>query len=205
MDRYSSCILFHGPGAEGAANAKVSVIGRLLHAPFGKEGLKIAESREIVELMNSAPVGDDPGVLVIGPMDRATRSAQDVLLKNLEEFDDQNVRPILWAYDQAEVISTIRSRCLQQWCPGPDLYDEETLYQARGVIDCALVGDVAGLVESLKDREPRPILEAAARVLSERGIDDETAPLWGRLRETLRFKLPSANEMLAVFLEDSGT
>jgi hypothetical protein len=181
------------------------VIGRLLHAPFGVKGLKIAESREIVGLMNSAPVGDQPGVLVIGPMDRATRSSQDVLLKNLEEFDDSIIRPILWAIDQAEVVSTIRSRCLQQWCPGPDLYDEDTLYQARGVVDCSLVGDVAGLVEALKDREPRPLLEAAARILAERGIDDETQGLWARVRKALQHKLPSINEVLAAFLAEAST
>lgn len=200
MSTYSSCILFHGPGAERTAKAKVSVIGKLLHAPFGEKGLKIAESREIVDLMNSAPVGDEPGVLVIGPMDRATRSSQDVLLKNIEEFNDQLVRPILWANDEADVVATIRSRCIRQWCPGEDLYDEDTLYQARGVVDCALIGDVPGLIEALKDREPRPLLEATARVLAERGIDDQTADLWGRVRETLRFKLPSTNEALAVFL-----
>lgn len=200
MDPYSSPILFHGPGAEGAAKAKASAIGRPLHTPFGAAGLKIAESREIVELMNNASVGDQPGVLVIGPMDRATRSSQDVLLKNLEEFDDAIIRPVLWAIDQADVVSTIRSRCLQQWCPGPDLYDEDTLYQARGVVDCSLIGDIAGLVEALKDREPRPLLEAAARVLAERGIDKDTADLWGRIREALRFKLPSANEAMAAFL-----
>jgi len=204
VDSYPSPILFHGPAAEGAAKAKASIIGRLLHAPFGATGLKIAESREIVELMNSAPVGDEPGVLLIGPMDRATRSSQDVLLKNLEEFNDAIIRPVLWAIDQADVVSTIRSRCLQQWCPGPDLYDEDTLYQARGVVDCSLVGDTAGLVEAVKDREPRPLLEAAARVLAERGIDDDTAALWGRVREALRFKLPSANELLAAFLEEAA-
>jgi hypothetical protein len=136
-------------------------------------------------------------------MDRATRSSQDVLLKNLEEFDDAIIRPVLWAIDQADVVSTIRSRCLQQWCPGPDLYDEDTLYQARSVVDCSLVGDTAGLVEAVKDREPRPLLEAAARVLAERGIDDDTAALWGRVREALKFKLPSANEALAAFLDEA--
>lgn len=200
MDPYSSPILFHGPGAEGAAKAKSSVIGRLLHAPFGGEGLKIAESREIVELMNSASVGDDPGVLVIGPMDRANRSAQDVLLKNIEEFDDRIVRPILWAIDEAEVLPTIRSRCVKQWCAGPDLYDEDMLYQARAVMDCSLMGDVAGLIEAVKDRDPRLLLEATARVMIEQGFDKKSADLWGRVRQLLRHKIPTTTEVLAAFL-----
>jgi hypothetical protein len=200
VDRYPSPILFHGPGAEGAARAKVSILGRLLHEPFGDKGLKIAESREIIELMGNPPVGDVPGVLLIGPMDRANRSAQDVLLKSIEEFDDRVVRPVLWAYDEAEVLGTIRSRCLRQWCPGPDQYDEDTLYQARAVVDCSLVGDTAGLIEALKDRDPRAMLEAAARVLAEQGIDEKTSDLWDRVRQTLKHRLPTATETLAVFL-----
>lgn len=200
MTRYPSAILFHGPGAEQAAKAKASVLGRLLHAPFGEGGLKIAESREIVELMNGAPVGDEPGVIIIGPMDRAGRSAQDVLLKNLEEFDERIIRPILWAYDEADVLSTVRSRCVRQWCHGELPYDEDMTYQARSVVNCSLSGDTAGVIEALKDQDPRRLLEASVTVLLERGIDDQTKDLWGRVREALRFKLPSATEALAAFL-----
>lgn len=200
MDRYSSPILFHGPGARRAAMAKVSVIGRLIHEPFGEKGLKIAESREIIELMNSAPVGDKPGVLVMGPMDRATRSSQDVLLKNIEEFDDRIVRPILWAFDETEVVATIRSRCLRQWCPGAMSRDEEAIEAARSAVDCSLIRDVPGLVEVLKDKDPRAVLEATAQVLAEGGIDDSTKNLWEQVRAVLRFKNPTPTETLAAFL-----
>lgn len=201
MDRYPSPILFHGPGAEAAARAKVSVIGRLLHEPFGENGLKIAESREIVDLMNSTPVGDVPGVLVIGPMDRANRSAQDVLLKNIEEFDDRVIRPILWAIDEADVLSTIRSRCVRQWCPGENLHDEDVLYQARAIVGCWQVKDVAGMIEALKDQDPRLVLEATARVLSTSDFsNDSTTALWGRVREMLKHNNPTPTETLSVFL-----
>jgi len=200
VSSYPSPVLFHGPGAERAAKAKARSIGRLIHEPFGANGLKIAESREIVDLMNSAPVGDEPGVIVIGPMDRANRSAQDVLLKNLEEFDDRIIRPVLWALDEADVIGTIRSRCVRQWCPGETLQDDDIVYQARAVVECYTANDIAGLIEALKDREPRPLLEAAAKVLAEGGIDDETAKLWERIRKTLKHKTPTATETLATFL-----
>jgi hypothetical protein len=180
--------------------AIVSRLGRLLHEPFGEKGLKIAESREVIELMNNASVGDEPGVVVIGPMDRANRSAQDVLLKNIEEFDDRIIRPVLWALDEADVLPTIRSRCLRRWCPGPDLYDEDVLDRGRAVVDCSLVRDVPGVIEGLKDTDPRQVLEAAARELSFRGIDDRTKHLWERVREALRFKAPTATEALAAFL-----
>lgn len=208
MLRYPSPILFHGPGAEQAARAKATVLGRLLHEPFGESGLKIAESREVVDLMNSAPVGDDPGVLIIGPMDRATRSAQDVLLKNLEEFDETIVRPVLWAYDEADVLSTIRSRCLRQWCTAELPYDEDTRYQARGLVSCALKNDVAGVIETVKDRDPRSMLEAVAQILLEQGLEEDTLVLWDRVRDALRFKKPSMNELLATFLDplqETGT
>lgn len=180
--------------------AKARAIGRLIHEPFGGKGLKIAESREIVDLMNSAPVGDVPGVLVIGPMDRANRAAQDVLLKNLEEFNDRIIRPVLWAFDEADVIGTIRSRCVRQWCPGESLQDEDTIYQARSVVECYRSNDVAGLIEAFKDREPRPLLEAVAYVLTEGEIDENTVDLWERVRKTLKHKTPTPTETLATFL-----
>lgn len=201
MTPYPSPILFHGPGAERAAKAKVPSLGRLLHEPFGDKGLKIAESREIIGLMNSAPVGDSPGVIVIGPMDRANRSAQDVLLKNIEEFDDRIIRPVLWAHDEADVLGTIRSRCVRQWCPGSQVADEDALYQARAVVECYMAKDIAGLIEALKDRDPRSILEAIAQALSERGFEEDgLLELWDRVRETLKFKNPTATETLSVFL-----
>lgn len=200
MESYTSPVLFHGPAARDAAMAIVPRLGRLLHEPFGEDGLKIAESREVVALMNSASVGDDPGVVVIGPMDRANRSAQDVLLKNIEEFDDRIIRPVLWAFDEADVLSTIRSRCLRRWCRGPDLYDEDVLDRARGILDSALAQDIPGVIEGLKDTDPRQILEATARELSFRGIDDRTKDLWEQVRVALRFKTPTTTEALAVFL-----
>ena len=200
MDSYTSPILFHGPNARRAAMAKVSVIGRLIHEPFGEEGLKIAESREIVELMNSASVGDKPGVIVMGPMDRANRASQDVLLKNIEEFNDRIIRPILWAFDEMEVIPTIRSRCLRQWCPGLMMRNEEALEAARSAVECSLIRDIPGLVEVLREKDARQVLEATAQVLADRGIDDSTKSLWERVRSILRFKNPTPTEALSAFL-----
>lgn len=199
---YTSPMLFHGPSARDAAMAIVPRLGRLIAPPFGEQGLKIAESREIVDLMESAAVGDQPGVVVMGPMDRATRASQDVLLKNIEEFDDRLVRPVLWARDEAAVISTIRSRCLRTWCPGTIELDEDATETGRLIVDCVLARDVAGIIEHMKDANSRAILEAAAYELSLRGIDDRTADLWGRLREVLRFKTPSWTEAVAAFLPE---
>lgn len=200
MGAYLSAILFHGPSAKGAALALASELGRMIHEPFGEKGLKIAESREIIDLMNNTPVGDEPGVLVMGPMDLAQQAAADVLLKTLEEFDERIVRPVLWAFDEAEVISTIRSRCLRRWCPGQMSLDEHMLDIARGVVESSLVHDTAGVIEALKEQDPRDVLVAAARSLEDRGVDGETRGLWEAVRNALRVRNPTATECLVAFL-----
>lgn len=180
--------------------AAVPGLGRLVHEPFGDKGLKIAESREIIDLMNNTPVGDEPGVVVMGPMDMAQQVATDVLLKTIEEFDERIVRPVLWALDEAEVSSTIRSRCLRRWCPGELEVEEHVLDIARGLVESSLAGDVAAVIEALKEQEPRDVLVAAARAVGDRGIDDETERLWEALRGVLQVRNPTATEALAAFL-----
>lgn len=200
MGAYPSPILFHGPSARDAALGAAAELGRLVREPFGDDGLKIAESREIIDLMNNTPVGDEPGVVVMGPMDLAQQVATDVLLKSIEEFDDRIVRPVLWALDEAEVSPTIRSRCLRRWCPGQLEVEEHVLDIARGLVESSLVGDVAAVIEALKEQEPRDVLVAAARSLRDRGIDEETEALWEALRGPLRLRNPTATEALAAFL-----
>lgn len=200
MPSYASAILFHGPSARGAALRTASSLGRLLHAPFGEQGLKIAESREIVALMGSAPVGDRAGVIVVGPLDRALPASTDVLLKSIEEFDPEVVRPVLWAHDETEVSSTIRSRCLRHWCSGEVAMDGDTLEAARQLVVESLKGHAASVVELLNERNPREMLVCAAQALRERGIDDETKTLWESVRAMLSYRDPTATEALAAFL-----
>lgn len=196
---YPSAVLFHGPTAHARALVAARGLGRLLR-DVGEGGLKIADSREIIDLMNGAPVGDEPGVIVMGPMDLAQQGATDVLLKSLEEFNPSLVRPVLWANDETEVISTIRSRCLRRWCPGVTVTDESRLVAARSLIDEVLAGHHASVVEILRDQDPRGMLEAAAVALHERGIDGDTGPLWASLRAVMNLRHPSASEVLAAFL-----
>jgi len=177
-----------------------SGLGRLLHSPFGEAGLKIAESREIISIMNNTPVGDRAGVLVIGPVDRAAPASTDVLLKSIEEFNPNIVRPVLWAHDETEVSSTIRSRCLRRWCPGERLVDEDVMEAARQLVSESLGGHRASVVELLNDRDPRDILVGAAQALHERGIDKETQYLWEGVRAALRFRNPTETEALSAFL-----
>lgn len=200
MPAYTSAILFHGPDARSSALRVAQGLGRLLHPPFGEEGLKIAESRQIIDLMNNTPVGDRAGVLVIGPLDKALPASTDVLLKSIEEFNPDIVRPVLWANDETEVSGTIRSRCLRRWCPGSILLDEEVMEVVRQLVSESLGGHRASVVELLNEQDPRNMLVGAAQALAEQGIDEDTKDLWGRVRKALRYRNPTMTETLATFL-----
>lgn len=179
--------------------AELPSIGRLLHEPFGEAGLKMAESREIIDLMNNAPMGDDPGAVLIGPMDRSQQMATDVLLKSIEEYDPEIVRPVLWALNEQDVSPTIRSRCLHRWCPATETYDELLLEHAEKLVDASLKQQRAIVLETLKENGEE-ILSAVARVLSWRKMDEPTRALWERVRAVLRVRKPTATEVLAPFL-----
>jgi len=196
---YSSAVLFHGPTAYDRAMEFSDGLGRLIHEPFGDGGLKIDESREIIALMNNTPLGDKPGVLVIGPMDHAWPAATDVLLKTLEEFDPQVLRPILWAHDEGGVRGTIRSRCIRQWCPGPEVTDEKMLADAKTLVEASLDGNRAVVFETIRDMEG-DILLAATQVLRGRPSGSREVRLWSRIRAVLRFYNPTTTEIKAVFV-----
>jgi len=216
--------LFHGPGAQEEALAHAESAGRLLAPPFGEFGLGVEETREAVALLGSAVIGGQVGVVVLGPMDAMkSENAADVLLKCLEEFDADTVLPILWATDAGNVRGTIRSRCLDIWCPyGAAPYtDLEEL--ALGLCRAALGRDWGTVLGSLKvweksldDKlktlpdegrgrfrygERRRLLSACAEVLAEaakRGTGWQ--PLWLSIRKTLRYQNHSKQELVAALL-----
>lgn len=198
----TSAVLFHGPLARERALEYAQSEGRLLHDPFGEDGLKIAESREIIELMNGTPLGDQVGVIVVGPMDRALPASTDVLLKTLEEFDPRVFRPVLWAYDEGGVRPTIRSRCVRRWCPGDEIRDEELLSRVAGLVEASLSQDRPAVLSFLRETTGPEVLLAASQVLRDRGVSltAKELGLWERVREALRVRNPSVNEIKAVFL-----
>lgn len=118
-----SSFLFYGPGARKEAFSREKK-GRRLGGPFGDQGLKVDEARKIVELLNNLPPGRKKCMLVIGPMNRATQAASDVLLKSLEE-PPKKVEMVLWAEDLNGVLPTILSRCWPRWCYGEEFLEKE--------------------------------------------------------------------------------
>ena len=149
----ASGYLFHGPNARQAALDKAAEIGPLMAPPFGDNGLKTEEAREIVNLLLTTPVGEGVGTVVIGPMDDLLPKASDVLLKRVEEFDGTRVHPILWAHDLGSVSTTIRSRCLERWAPLLADRDEDEGLAAAGwrLVEASLTGDYASIPPLVKE------------------------------------------------------
>lgn len=219
--------LFHGPGAREDAHEYAAGAGRLLAEPF-ENGLGVDETREVVSLMGSAVLGSQIGVVILGPMDiMRSSAASDVLLKTLEDFNQETVLPVLWAHDAGNVSPTIRSRCTEVWCPyGPSPYqdlDEEATKLCRA----ALGRDWSTTIEVLKNwekelservkqlgpeesrglryEERRRLLSACAEVLAgaaRRGLGWQR--LWLSVRETLKTTTVSKGELLTTLLVGAG-
>lgn len=201
----SSCLLFHGPGSRQTAVDRAYEIGRLMAPPFGDEGLKVEDARQVVELLLSTPIGTEVGVVVVGPMDQANYKASDVLLKCIEESPNRFVRPILWAYDLGDVSATIRSRCLDQWCPstGEDMENDEILPVAWKLISAVLDGEWENLLSVHRAKTDEiALLQALSGVLVTDLGDQQKQALWGRLREVSRWRNPQVIEIISALVED---
>lgn len=181
--------------------------------PFGEKGLKVDEAREFVSLLQSPPIGMDIGVVLAGPMDLALPKSADVLLKSIEEFAAEFVRPILWANDLGGVRPTIRSRCLDVWSPatGFEQSDEELEQVAHDLVNAARAGHywmVPPLVKKMgpkkvggvkiPSRYPELVCEAAEALSS--NLDERGLALWEQVRAVARWQNPTAIEIIVAFL-----
>lgn len=201
----ASCILFHGPGAREAALAEAPLLGRLVAPPYGDDGLRAAEAREVVSSLLSPPVGEEAGVVVVGPMDLAWPKASDVLLKRIEEFNPKVVTPILWANDLGGVSPTIRSRCLERWAPTLEdaEEDEAVVTAAWELVEAVTLNEtyrVSSALFRVKGKEVE-LLNAIAGVLSTDLDDPVKRALWNRLQPVARWKNPTQMEIAAAIVE----
>jgi len=210
----TSCPLFHGPGARQAAVDEANRYGRLLHDPFGEEkvmGLTVDEAREFVSLLQTPPIGSANGVVIAGPMDKASPKSSDTLLKTIESFNPY-VLPILWATDLGGVRGTIRSRCLDRWCPatGYEPVDEEVEETARELVNAHLNGNfwqVPGLVAKMAPQKKRKLPARYVELISEvadalvvLADNPKVFPLWDRVRDVARWRNPTQIEVVSAFL-----
>lgn len=202
----SSCILYHGPGARAEALDEAHRIGVLLAPPYGDVGLKVDEARDLVSQLQVPPF-EGVGVVIAGPMDKATYKASDALLKTIEEFDPEVAQPILWADDLEDVAPTIRSRCIDRWVwvapedREPDEGSDEIESAGRALVRSALSGDLWAIPDYVKAHAGKEhlLLAVAAQAIT----DDSTEKalrLWESLRSVSRHRNPTTIEVVAAFL-----
>lgn len=185
--------LFHGPEARDRAVQKASQEGRLVSEPVGDKGLKVEDSRRVVEISLNPGVGDKPPYVVIGPLDAATPEASDALLKTLEEVMNTPLRIVLWADYLGEVIPTIRSRTHAIWCPpgrtwlDPISWKEDS---AKTLLKAWLAKDWVRVIGILQEeaKDWQDLIRALSNLLpplmaGENG--DRVMGLWESLRGTL--------------------
>jgi len=143
--------------------------------PIGDDGLKVDDSRRVVELAGNSGVGDRPPVVVLGPIDRATPEASDALLKTLEDLADGPLGVILWADYLGGVTGTIQSRTLPRWCPPDAKWASPFLDEhAERLFDAFQAGDAATCLEILHDRKKEwgGLLVGFSEVMARRGTED---------------------------------
>jgi len=170
--------------------------------------LKKEGAREFVEMMSYLPVGSGRRSVLLGPLDEITPVVGDVLLKTLEEFNPNGLRPFLWAWDLGGVIPTIRSRCLDVYAPGVDDRLEAFKTEGENLLKFFLIRDWASLVESWKEGDRGQevlLLGATVQALSERlrspDVDPRLWALWDRLREIRTGFTVTPAMVVSAFLE----
>lgn len=208
LRQVASCLLFHGPGASEAAYKEASQFGTLVPFHGCDGGLKKEGAREFVEMMSYLPVGSGRRSVLLGPLDEITPVVGDVLLKTLEEFNPNGLRPFLWAWDLGGVIPTIRSRCLDVYAPGVADRLEAFKTEGENLLKFFLIRDWASLVESWKEGDRGQevlLLGATVQALSERlrstDVDPRLWALWDRLREIRTGFTVTPAMVVSAFLE----
>jgi hypothetical protein len=177
----------------------------------------------------SVPVGDQKGVLIVGPIDNpASLKALDALLKTIEEIPSEYMIPILWAEDLGGVITTIRSRCIDVWAPGTKGVNKELEDLAKQIVANVLNHqfgtlpvDVVSNKETDADIEEEPeeggdsekksgkkpkfkgveLLWAISDVLAENLSDPDRRFLWERVRKVALWRNPTPLEIVSALIE----
>ena len=198
----TSCILFHGPGAESVGHREALAFGRLL--PFTGSELKKEGARELVSLLAHRPVGGGRASVLVGPVDEANPATSDVLLKTIEEFDPEGTRPFLWAWDLGGVSHTLRSRCILRFCPGADTRGEAHEETARALLRAYGEVDWVTVTEEVKGYEDlSALLRSVVDLLPAKLSETRYAALWENLRELVDGSTLTPARVVSAFLNSS--
>lgn len=191
-----SALLFYGSSAKENALKEARRVGRIL-LRLDKDDLKAQRAREAVAAINTVPVGDSVGVVVVGPVDRASRKVSDVLLKAVEEHDEEVVRPILWAEDLGGVSATLRSRCVAVWCP--DEKGIEVTPEASSLLNAVLAKNLPVVIDTVQGaKDNGDLLRSFVFALSESQLGARIkVTIWRGIREVSRHTKPTDAELVA--------
>lgn len=177
----TSSLLFHGPTAHKKAHEAASLYGRILLDPSCPKGLRKGDSRAAIEFHLNPPVSDRLGSLILGPLDTATPSASDALLKMVEE-PNPSARPFLWALDLGGVAPTIRSRCLALWSP----QDAALTEKIDPIVKDAAKGDPVAIYSLLESSEsPEEVAKKVLAYLASKTPTEPELALYQRLKPLL--------------------
>lgn len=115
--------------------------------------------------------------MLVGPLEEATPSAMDALLKTVEE-PPAGVHLHLWAREEGLLTPTLRSRCLRCFCPAsPKEATQEAL---------SLLGQVFEHMEELSlllgEKGELPSVSDLAAGLLQRPMDVSWGSVWRELR-----------------------
>lgn len=175
-------------------------LGRPVSDPIGDSGLKVDDSRALVELASSSGIGDRPPSVVVGPLDAATPEASDALLKTLEDLCDGPLSIVLWADHLRGVSGTIQSRTFAVWCPSGPTTPDPLAYlkeSAQNLAKALLEKDpvkILGVLEDLSEKKDGAkdwpdLLLAACQFLAAEVEDENLRPrvieAWTRIRPVL--------------------
>ncbi len=193
--------LFHGPLAFETSIKKSRELGSPVDSsPMGQDGLKVEDSRSIVELALEGTVGDLPPSLGVGPIDEATVEASDALLKTLEDtVGISPLRIILWANSLGGVRDTIISRCNSVWCPSElgsgSGHVSSDPASVQSLYDFILKDKQADAIKVIRDSDEnwvdliRGVAELASSGIADQELStterDLVIRLWRRSREIL--------------------
>lgn len=220
MYETTSCLLFHGPGAEPMASGRALEFGKLI--PFDTGVMKKDGARALVEILSSFPVGSGRRSILVGPMDEVQAQTSDVLLKSLEEFDPRGVRPFLWAWDLGGVSSTVKSRCVCLFAPGTDDRLSDIRPLGMSLLKAFKTRDWVGLVEILRGDDGskeegakkapamdlalllRSTVDELARTLEAPEPDPRLDALWVQLRPLFSGATLTPARVVSAFLEADG-
>lgn len=136
-------VIYHGPGSREVC---YKIRGNVYIVDGTDSGLKIDDIRKAKESFGTQVFGGS--TFIIGPLDWASDSIIDSLLKQVE---DGRTNVVFWAIDISGVRDTLRSRCSEIWCDGEYEISDEVYDEVASVVSSIIMRDYANLFNKIKN------------------------------------------------------